>query len=68
MTLLLVVDRILEVIDEYQIKIHNLEHDIIFNPNLDTIRSRKYKCYTYTHFQAKLTCSENLEFTLFREP
>ncbi|EKM84250.1 hypothetical protein AGABI1DRAFT_88987 [Agaricus bisporus var. burnettii JB137-S8] len=35
----LVVDRILEVIDEYQIKIHNLEHDIIFNPNLDTIRS-----------------------------
>lgn len=38
----LVVDRVLEVIDEYQAKIHCLEHDIILNPNMDSIRSRKY--------------------------
>ncbi|KAK7023838.1 cora-like protein [Favolaschia claudopus] len=35
----LIVDRILEVMDEYQDKIHQLEHDILMKPSMSTVRS-----------------------------
>ncbi|KAJ7470404.1 hypothetical protein FB451DRAFT_1037977 [Mycena latifolia] len=35
----LIVDRILEVMDEYQDKIHQLEHDILMKPGMTTVRS-----------------------------
>ncbi|KAJ3569911.1 hypothetical protein NP233_g4745 [Leucocoprinus birnbaumii] len=35
----LVVDRILEVVDEYQMKIHKIEHDIMLNPSMESVRS-----------------------------
>ncbi|KAJ7043311.1 magnesium transporter [Mycena alexandri] len=35
----LIVDRILEVMDEYQDKIHQLEHDILMKPGMSTVRS-----------------------------
>ncbi|KAJ7702430.1 hypothetical protein B0H17DRAFT_1044315 [Mycena rosella] len=35
----LIVDRILEVMDEYQDKIHDLEHDILMKPGMTTVRS-----------------------------
>ncbi|KAJ7929342.1 magnesium transporter [Mycena leptocephala] len=35
----LIVDRILEVMDEYQDKIHQLEHDILLKPGMSTVRS-----------------------------
>ncbi|KXN85741.1 Magnesium transport protein CorA [Leucoagaricus sp. SymC.cos] len=35
----LVADRILEVVDEYQMKIHKLEHDIMLSPRTDSVRS-----------------------------
>ncbi|KAF9446278.1 hypothetical protein P691DRAFT_733595 [Macrolepiota fuliginosa MF-IS2] len=35
----LAVDRILEVINEYQIKIHKLEHDIMLHPRMNSVRS-----------------------------
>ncbi|TFK42085.1 hypothetical protein BDQ12DRAFT_645556 [Crucibulum laeve] len=35
----LIVDRILEVMDEYQLRIHRLEHDILMSPGMDTVRS-----------------------------
>ncbi|TEB32375.1 hypothetical protein FA13DRAFT_1790699 [Coprinellus micaceus] len=35
----LVVDRILEVMDEYQVKINNLERDILISPSMDAVRS-----------------------------
>ncbi|KAJ6547185.1 hypothetical protein B0H19DRAFT_954439 [Mycena capillaripes] len=35
----LIVDRILEVMDEYQYKIHQLEHDILLKPGMTTVRS-----------------------------
>ena len=34
------VDRILEVMDEYQVKIADLERDILIDPNMDVVRSR----------------------------
>ncbi|KAJ7273360.1 hypothetical protein C8J57DRAFT_1317642 [Mycena rebaudengoi] len=34
----LIVDRILEVMDEYQDKIHQLEHDILIKPGMSTVR------------------------------
>ncbi|KAH6911137.1 hypothetical protein BKA70DRAFT_1099837 [Coprinopsis sp. MPI-PUGE-AT-0042] len=33
------VDRVLEVMDEYQAKIHDLEHKILMNPSMETVRS-----------------------------
>ncbi|KAG6909489.1 hypothetical protein DXG01_017211 [Tephrocybe rancida] len=33
------VDRALEIMDEYQKKIHQVEHDVLLSPGLDTIRS-----------------------------
>ncbi|KAJ7684765.1 hypothetical protein DFH06DRAFT_1156563 [Mycena polygramma] len=35
----LIVDRILEVMDQYQDKIHQLEHDILMKPDMSTVRS-----------------------------
>ncbi|KIM47650.1 hypothetical protein M413DRAFT_61489 [Hebeloma cylindrosporum] len=35
----LVVDRVLEVVDEYQVKINKLEHDILLHPVTDSVRS-----------------------------
>ncbi|KAJ6513781.1 hypothetical protein C8R47DRAFT_1091816 [Mycena vitilis] len=35
----LIVDRILEVMDQYQDKIHQLEHDILMKPGMSTVRS-----------------------------
>lgn len=35
-----VVDRILEVVNEYQLRINKLEHDIMLNPSMDSVRSR----------------------------
>ncbi|KAF8899400.1 hypothetical protein BD779DRAFT_1488650 [Infundibulicybe gibba] len=35
----LVVDKILEVMDEYQDKIHNLEHNILLRSSMSTVRS-----------------------------
>ncbi|KAJ7093114.1 hypothetical protein C8R44DRAFT_398562 [Mycena epipterygia] len=35
----LIVDRILEVMDEYQDKIHQLEHDVLVKPGMATVRS-----------------------------
>ncbi|TFK24266.1 hypothetical protein FA15DRAFT_656030 [Coprinopsis marcescibilis] len=35
----LVVDRVLEVMDEYQAKIHRLEHQILMHPSMHTVRS-----------------------------
>ncbi|KAF9566994.1 hypothetical protein CPC08DRAFT_681803 [Agrocybe pediades] len=35
----LVVDRILEVVDEYQVKINMLEHDILLRPAMESVRS-----------------------------
>ncbi|CAA7265883.1 unnamed protein product [Cyclocybe aegerita] len=35
----LVVDRILEMVDEYQVKINKLEHDILLNPDMATVRN-----------------------------
>ncbi|KAG6872489.1 hypothetical protein C0995_009351 [Termitomyces sp. Mi166 len=35
----LVVDRALEIMDEYQDKIHQVEHDVLLKPGLDTLRS-----------------------------
>ncbi|KAG6900273.1 hypothetical protein C0993_000461 [Termitomyces sp. T159_Od127] len=34
-----VVDRALEMMDEYQDKIHQVEHDVLLKPGLDTLRS-----------------------------
>ncbi|KAG2022553.1 hypothetical protein CC2G_000292 [Coprinopsis cinerea AmutBmut pab1-1] len=34
----LVVDRILEMMDEYQAKIHDLEHQILMNPSMNAVR------------------------------
>jgi len=34
----LVVDRVLEVVDEYQVMIHKLEHDILLHPVMDSVR------------------------------
>jgi hypothetical protein len=38
----LVVDRVLEVVDTYQARILKLERNIILNPNMDSVRCRKY--------------------------
>ncbi|KAH9486478.1 hypothetical protein JR316_0000543 [Psilocybe cubensis] len=35
----LVVDRVLEIVDEYQVKIDKLEHDILLNPVMRSVRS-----------------------------
>ncbi|KAF8956065.1 hypothetical protein BDZ97DRAFT_1672245 [Flammula alnicola] len=35
----LIVDRILEVVDEYQVKINQLEHDILLHPAMRSVRS-----------------------------
>ncbi|KDR85489.1 hypothetical protein GALMADRAFT_234391 [Galerina marginata CBS 339.88] len=35
----LIVDRVLEVVDEYQVKINNLEHDILLHPIMKSVRS-----------------------------
>lgn len=35
-----VVDRILEVMDEYQMKIGDLEREILISPGMDAVRSR----------------------------
>ncbi|KJA28536.1 hypothetical protein HYPSUDRAFT_62186 [Hypholoma sublateritium FD-334 SS-4] len=35
----LIVDRVLEVIDEYQVKINQLEHDILLHPVMSSVRS-----------------------------
>ncbi|KAF9535692.1 hypothetical protein CPB83DRAFT_754377 [Crepidotus variabilis] len=35
----LVVDRILELVDEYQVRIHKLEADVLLNSDMDTVRS-----------------------------
>lgn len=39
-TPLTVVDRVLEVIDEYQVKISQLEHDVLLHPVMRSVRSR----------------------------
>jgi hypothetical protein len=36
------VDRILEVMDEYQVKISDLERDILIDPNMEVVRSRTW--------------------------
>ncbi|KAG6865230.1 hypothetical protein C0991_004288 [Blastosporella zonata] len=35
----LAVDRVLEIMDKYQDKIHQVEHDVLLKPGLDTLRS-----------------------------
>ncbi|RDB27992.1 Cobalt/magnesium transport protein CorA [Hypsizygus marmoreus] len=35
----LVVDRVLEIMDEYQDKIHRLEHNVLLQPSMSTMRS-----------------------------
>ena len=42
----LVVDRVLEVVDEYQVKINKLERDILLHPVMDSVRSRTYSYFS----------------------
>ena len=45
------VDRILEVMDEYQVKISDLEHDLLIDPNMEVVRSRAWLHTFLSHSQ-----------------
>ena len=43
-------DRVLEVVDEYQVKINKLERDILLHPVMDSVRSRTCSCFSSCFF------------------